>query len=106
MTEIKEINGLDELNQIINETSKLVIFDCYATWCEPCKKLLPELKKLVEYYPNLKIYKVNIDYNDDIVEEYDITSLPTLVIYKNKKRLGEFIGSDIEKLKILINDIY
>lgn len=102
---LKEIIGINELNDCTYNTDKLIIFDCYAEWCKPCQQLLPELIKLQQTYNNILIYKVNIDKNNDISDVYDITSLPTLIFFKNKKRLGEFIGSDIEQLKKIILEL-
>lgn len=66
---------------------KPVLLDFYATWCNPCKLTEKYLKSFSENYPDIVIYKINVEENDDITKKYGITSLPTL-IYENPEGIS------------------
>ena len=68
----------------------LVIVDFYGTWCMPCKMLAPTLEKVANDL-NIKLAKVDIDENEELVTEYKIMSVPTLKIFKD----GELINSSV-----------
>ena len=68
----------------------LVIVDFYGTWCMPCKMLAPTLEKVANDL-NIKLAKVDIDENEELVNEYKIMSVPTLKIFKD----GELINSSV-----------
>ena len=74
------------------------IVDFFATWCPPCKMLAPVVEKVSEEYGSkLNFYKVNIDSNISIAEKYQITHVPTLVVFKNGspvKRVSGYMGED------------
>ena len=66
------------------ETSKgLVLVDFWAEWCGPCKMLAPIIDELSNELNNVKFTKLNIDENQDIASELNITAIPTLVLYKD-----------------------
>ncbi|ETZ06730.1 thioredoxin [Holospora obtusa F1] len=81
-------------HQFIIESAKThnVLVDCFATWCPPCKALLPVLESISEdafWSQSLKIVKVNIDDNPSIATRYRIQSLPTLILFPKLKDLDE-----------------
>jgi len=82
--EIIEIDNIADLKCAF-EKNKLVIIDCYANWCGPCKSLAAKFKSYAYGYTGKKIIvcKLNIENCDlkSFVEKYDITSLPTLLLF-------------------------
>lgn len=63
------------------------IVDFYADWCRPCKMLSPILQELLnEYDGKILIYKVNIDEEKALAAEYNIKSIPTLLLFPRKDR--------------------
>ncbi len=76
--------------QIKNEKGKYII-DFYAPWCPPCKIMGEYLKKL-DNYKGVKIYKVNIDENQDLSSLFNITSIPTLIFVKNSSIVNTING--------------
>ena len=69
----------------------LVIVDFYGTWCMPCKMLTPIVEK-VAMENNIKLAKVDIDENEELVREFGIVSVPTLKIFKNGKEIYTSVG--------------
>jgi thioredoxin 1 len=73
--------------------SELVIVDFWANWCQPCKMMLPVFQKLEEETPGLKIVKVDADNNADLVEKFGISSIPTMLLYKNGEHVWTITGA-------------
>ena len=72
---------------------ELVLVDFWATWCQPCKMMLPVFAKLEEETPGLKIVKVDADKNADLVEEFSISSIPTMMLFKNGELVWTLTGA-------------
>jgi thioredoxin 1 len=76
------------------ESSTLVFVDFYADWCGPCKIIAPSIEKLAdEYNGTVKFVKLNIDENPGIAREYDVKSIPTLMIFRNGKPFRRMVGA-------------
>ena len=70
-------------NQVIN-SGETVLVDFSAEWCGPCKMMVPILKELKsQVKDDVKIIKVDIDKQPQIASEYQISGVPTLMIFKN-----------------------
>jgi thioredoxin 1 len=63
---------------------KKVLIDFYADWCSPCKLMNPILDELEKEYPDLKIVKINVDEDSAMVQEYNVTTVPTYVLIKEE----------------------
>lgn len=76
-----------------------------ASWCMPCKKIKPFIKEFVEKTKDLNVYEVEVDSDDkkELVEYYKITSVPTLVLLEDGKKIDEVVGDDLEKIKNLFS---
>ena len=76
-----------------------------ASWCMPCKKIKPFIKEFVEKTKDLNVYEVEVDNDDkkELVEYYKITSVPTLVLLEDGKKIDEVVGDDLEKIKNLFS---
>lgn len=69
----------DELKNILSSNSKVLI-DFFATWCGPCKAISPVLEKLESEFPNIKFVKFDVDTDMEYVMQFNITSVPTVMI--------------------------
>ncbi len=76
-----------------------VILDFYGTWCMPCKMLAPVLDKIVSEN-DVKLAKVDVDENEELIKRYRIMSVPTIKIFKNGEEVGMFVGV-VSESKIL-----
>lgn len=112
-----KINNLEEENMSENvlevtsenfekevlESEKTVLVDFYAEWCGPCKRLSPIVEEVAKEEEEVKFVKMNIDNCEDIAIEYQVMSIPTLVVMKNGKEANRSVGLiDKEQVKELI----
>ena len=73
---------------------KLVIVDCWATWCGPCRMLSPLLDEVeAEMSDKITVVKVNVDDADEIAMRYRIMSIPTLLFFKNGQVVDKTVGA-------------
>ncbi len=74
------------------------IIDFYASWCAPCRKLSPILKKIVkEYNGKIKLYKVDIDSERDLAIQFDVQSIPLLIYISADGKPHQTLGFLSEK---------
>ena len=71
-----------------------VLVDFWAEWCGPCKMIGPIIDQLaVELQGKLKVGKVNVDEASDLAGEYNVMSIPTLLVFKNGKIVDQIVGA-------------
>jgi thioredoxin 1 len=66
--------------------------DFYADWCGPCKTQDPILDELAEEWEDVRFEKVNVDEEQDVANEYQVRSLPTLIIENDDGVVERFVG--------------
>lgn len=87
--------------EVIESNELPVIVDFAAEWCAPCRKLTPILEELsVELKEKAVIAKFNIEENPKTPSQFAIRSIPTILIFKNGKKIDEKVGS-LPKEKLL-----
>lgn len=79
---IIEVNK-DNFEEEVLKSDKKVLVDFWADWCGPCKMLSPVIDKLAEELDDVKVCKVNVDTEPTISIEYNIMSIPTLIVFEN-----------------------
>lgn len=93
---MKKLNS-EEFRKVV-ESGKVVAVDFYADWCMPCRYLSPVLEKLEkEYNGKVEFYKLNVDEEQEIAFEYGISSIPTVLFFKDGKIIGGFVGAMPER---------
>ena len=72
----------------------LLVVDCWATWCAPCKKIEPIIDELAMNYKGEAVFgKLNVDENPTVSEGFGIRSIPTLLFFKNGKLVDRIVGA-------------
>lgn len=75
------------------KSEKPVLVDFYADWCGPCNAMTPVIEELAtELDGKAKVGKINVDENSDIAVEYNVMSIPTLIIFQNGKEEKRLVG--------------
>lgn len=69
-----------------------VVVDFNADWCGPCKMLAPVIDELAEEHPEIKFVSVNIDDEEDLADDYDVFSIPCLVVFKDGEEADRSVG--------------
>jgi thioredoxin len=82
-------------SEVVDASSSLpVLVDCWAPWCGPCRMIAPSLDQLAaESGGRYKIVKLNIDENPRISNQFQIRSIPTLIIFKHGQVVDQIIGA-------------
>ncbi len=101
---MKELNDNNFREEIKKE--KLALVDFYATWCGPCGMQADVLKRMSESRTlDFSIVKVNVDEAPGLALEHSISSIPTLVVYKEGKMVKKVVGlSDEEEILNIMSE--
>ncbi len=98
------IEGTNEnFEREVLNSEKPVLVDFNATWCPPCQALHPVLEELAGENQDIKIVTVDIDDQDILAEQYEISSIPCLVAFKDGEEIARSVGMKNKKqiLKML-----
>ena len=80
------------------KSDKPVLVDFWAEWCMPCRMLAPTIEKLAkDYAGKVKVGKIDTDSNRDVSMKYQISAIPTVILFKDGKVLQKFVGLRQEK---------
>lgn len=86
-----------EFQQRISESNKPVIVDFWAGWCAPCMVSKPILEKLAkEYSDKIEFMPVNADESREVLEQFHIFGIPTVITFRAGKEVGRVTGSQAE----------
>lgn len=79
--------------EVINSSTPVLV-DFWATWCAPCKAILPVIDDLADTYNGkIKIGKVNVDENPGIPGQFGVRGIPTLILFKDGKIVDQLVGA-------------
>ena len=87
MNEVKEV----DFDELISDKS-LKVVDFSASWCMPCRMLKPILERVAEKITDVNFYNLDIDENEEIAKRYRVFSVPTLVCFRDGKKVDSLVG--------------
>ena len=89
---VQEINT-ENFNSEVLSNNGVVVVDFFANWCGPCRKLAPILEEVEsELNSNVKFAKINTDENLEMAKQYQVSGLPTLMVFKNGQAVERLVG--------------
>ena len=88
---VKEINTENFDNEVLAHNGVMVV-DFFANWCGPCRKLAPLLEEVESELSNVKFAKINTDENLEMAKKYQVSGLPTLMVFKNGEAVERLVG--------------
>ena len=79
--------------QEIIESDRPVLVDFWASWCGPCKMLSPIIDEIAAERSDIKVCKINVDEQPELAGQFQIMSIPTLIVFKNGKVFNQTSGA-------------
>jgi thioredoxin 1 len=80
--------------QDVLKSGKTVLVDFWATWCGPCKMVAPVLDEIAgEHKDNLTVAKLDIDANGKTAQQYQVMSIPTMILFKDGQPVKTIVGA-------------
>ena len=76
-----------------NSLGSLILYKFEANWCVPCSQMENIIKKVIPEFNNINLIHVDVDEETDLAREYNVRSIPTLVLIKNGEVVGRLTGS-------------
>ena len=86
------INKNNFQNEIM-DSEKTVLLDFWASWCAPCRMVVPIIEEIAGERPDIKVGKINVDEQPELASKFGIMSIPTLVVMKNRKIVQQVSGA-------------
>lgn len=96
---MEHILNKDNFDEIVLQSKEPVLVDFWASWCGPCMMLSPIVEELSKTH---KVGKVNVDEEMELAHQYNIMTIPALLVFKDGKLVNQSVGyqslEDLEKL--------
>ena len=94
---VKEFTDQNFEQEVLQSTQPVLV-DFWAEWCMPCKMLAPVIEKLAaDYAGKVSVGKVDTDANREVAVKYQISAIPTVILFRNGQVAQKFVGLRQEK---------
>ncbi len=76
---------------LVDAGESLVVLDCFATWCGPCKVIAPKVVQMAKDFQDARFYKIDVDEVSDVAQELGIRAMPTFMLFKKGEKVEEIV---------------
>ena len=83
----------DNFHKEVLNSDKPVLLDFFASWCGPCRMVSPILDEIAQEREDIKVCKINIDEQPELASQYRVMTIPTLMVLKEGRIVGQSIGA-------------
>ncbi|GAB7350659.1 hypothetical protein MBLNU459_g1225t2 [Dothideomycetes sp. NU459] len=99
---VHNLQAKADFDTAMGEKDSLMVLDCFATWCGPCKVIAPQVVKFSDTYTNVRFYKLDVDEVPEVAQELGIRAMPTFILFKNGEKVKEVVGANPKALETAI----
>ena len=79
-------------SEVLN-SPKTVLLDFWASWCGPCRMVVPLVEEIARERPDIKVVKVNVDEEPGLAAQFQVMSIPTLMVIRNGTVTSQAVGA-------------
>lgn len=79
--------------QEVLHSDKKVLIDFWAAWCGPCRRVSPVIEEIADERPDIKVCKVNVDEQPELAAQFQIMSIPALVVMEQGQIVNQSVGA-------------
>ena len=90
------VNENNFRQEVLNSEEK-VLLDFWAPWCGPCRMVLPIVEEIAQERPDIKVAKVNVEEQPELAMQFQVSSIPTLMVMEKGQILRQAVGARAKK---------
>lgn len=83
----------NNFHQEVIESDKPVLLDFWAPWCGPCRRVVPLVEEIANERSDIKVAKINVDEERELAAQFQVMSIPTLMVIKDKQIINQALGA-------------
>ena len=103
--ELSWLPNQEDFDRTVVGSEAPVLVDFYADWCAPCKYVAPLMDELAQTHEGtLLVVKVDTDQAPDVSQQFEIRSIPTVILFKSGAEVGRSVGFEPEKLRAMAEE--
>jgi thioredoxin 1 len=96
---LPEVTDANFQTEVIDQSGATLV-DFWAPWCGPCRVLTPVLEEINGERDDLRVVSLNVDDNQQTAAQYEVMSIPTMILFKDGNMVGKMVGA-MPKRKLL-----
>ena len=89
---VKKISSAEFQNEVLNGKG-VALVDLFADWCMPCQQIAPIVEEISNEKTDVVFLKINVDETPDVAIKYGVSSIPTLLLFKDGELVNKLVGA-------------
>lgn len=94
----------ENFDEVVLKSEVPVLVDFWAPWCGPCRTMGPIVDEIAEETPSIVVGKINVDDEQELAVKYDVTAIPTLILFKSGAIRNTLVG--LHTKQYILNEIF